>query len=100
MCSSTVNQSPTVCARSRSNRRCRSRADQCRRRLWQSFEREAELVLGDVLDHYVTLDHAREDYGVVIDAQTMSVDSPSHTKLPRIETYVVNNPLPAAKEKS
>jgi N-methylhydantoinase B/oxoprolinase/acetone carboxylase alpha subunit len=38
------------------------------------LEREPELVLGDVLDRYVTLDHAREDYGVVIDAQKMSVN--------------------------
>jgi N-methylhydantoinase B len=38
------------------------------------LEREPELVLGDVLDRYVTLDRARDDYGVVIDAQKMSVD--------------------------
>ena len=31
-------------------------------------------MLGDVLDRYVTIDRAREDYGVVIDAQKMSVD--------------------------
>jgi N-methylhydantoinase B len=39
------------------------------------FEREPELVLGDVLDRYVTLDHAREDYGVVIDLKNSKVDA-------------------------
>ena len=38
------------------------------------FERDPELVLGDVLDGYVSIGGAREDYGVVIDAQAMSVD--------------------------
>ena len=67
--------------------------------LGNPFEREAELVLGDVLDHYVTVDRAREDYGVVIDAQTMSVDSQAHTASAR-RNNVVNNPLLAAQEKS
>lgn len=39
------------------------------------LEREPELVLGDVLDRYVTIDRAREDYGVVIDPQSLTVDS-------------------------
>lgn len=38
------------------------------------FERDPEWVLGDVLDGYVSIGGAREDYGVVIDAQAMSVD--------------------------
>ena len=38
------------------------------------LERDPESVLGDVLDGYVSIGGARDDYGVVIDAQTMSVD--------------------------
>lgn len=38
------------------------------------FERDPEWVLGDVLDGYVSIGGAREDYGVVIDAQALSVD--------------------------
>jgi N-methylhydantoinase B len=42
---------------------------------WGSpFERDVEKVLIDVLDEYVSLDSAREDYGVVIDPKTMKVD--------------------------
>ncbi len=39
------------------------------------LERDPELVLGDVMDGYATLQGAREDYGVVIDAKSLTVDS-------------------------
>jgi N-methylhydantoinase B/oxoprolinase/acetone carboxylase alpha subunit len=38
------------------------------------FEREPERVLEDVLNRYVSLEGAERDYGVVIDAVTMTVD--------------------------
>lgn len=38
------------------------------------FERAPELVLRDVLDRYVTLDRAQEDYGVAIDSVKRLVD--------------------------
>src|SRR5512135_235675 len=41
------------------------------------LDRDPELVLGDVLDGYVSIQGAREDYGVVIDAQTLAVDLPA-----------------------
>ncbi len=49
------------------------------------FERDPELVLGDVLDGYVSIAGAREDYGVAIDVQTMSVDRRSTEALRRSE---------------
>jgi N-methylhydantoinase B len=42
--------------------------------LGSPLERDPRLVLGDVLDHYVTIEAAREDYGVVIDAHSRTVD--------------------------
>ena len=39
------------------------------------FERDVERVLEDVLDGYVSIEHARRYYGVVIDPQTMTVDT-------------------------
>jgi N-methylhydantoinase B len=39
------------------------------------FERDPQMVLGDVLDGYVTINAARQEYGVVIDATTFTVDS-------------------------
>lgn len=39
------------------------------------FERDPELVLGDVLDGYVSIEGARQDYGVVIDAATLALDT-------------------------
>jgi N-methylhydantoinase B/oxoprolinase/acetone carboxylase alpha subunit len=39
------------------------------------FERDPALVLDDVLDELVSLDAAREHYGVAIDPATMQVDS-------------------------
>jgi N-methylhydantoinase B len=38
------------------------------------YERDPEMVLRDVLDEYVSLQSAREDYGVVIDSGTWLVD--------------------------
>ena len=38
------------------------------------LERDPELVLGDVLDGYVSLQSARDDYGVVIDSQSLLID--------------------------
>lgn len=38
------------------------------------LERDPELVLGDVLDGYVTIAGARADYGVVIDPQSLTID--------------------------
>jgi N-methylhydantoinase B len=39
-----------------------------------AWERPAEAVLADVLDGYVSLDAAREQYGVVVDAGTHRID--------------------------
>ncbi|MBI4523839.1 MAG: hydantoinase B/oxoprolinase family protein [Deltaproteobacteria bacterium] len=38
------------------------------------LDRDPELVLGDVLDGYVTIQGARDDYGVVIDPETLRID--------------------------
>jgi N-methylhydantoinase B len=38
------------------------------------LDRDPELVLGDVLDGYVTVQGARDDYGVVIDPHTLTID--------------------------
>ena len=45
------------------------------------FERDPELVLGDVLDGYVSIDGARDDYGVVIDTASMTIDGGGTAKL-------------------
>lgn len=45
------------------------------------LNRDPELVLGDVLDGYVTLQGARDDYGVVIDPETRSIDYQTTEKL-------------------
>jgi N-methylhydantoinase B len=42
--------------------------------LGDPFDRDPELVLGDVLDGYVTIGAARAEYGVVIDADQLTVD--------------------------
>ncbi len=39
-----------------------------------AWEREPEKVLDDVLDEYISLRAARDQYGVVIDATTMQID--------------------------
>jgi N-methylhydantoinase B len=45
------------------------------------FERDPERVLGDVLDRYVSIDSARENYGVVIDPDRRVVDIEATTEL-------------------
>lgn len=49
-------------------------------------ERDPELVLGDVLDGYVSIEGAREDYGVVIDERELVVDHEA-TKRTRRAVY-------------
>lgn len=38
------------------------------------FERDAEMVTLDVMEGYVSIESARNDYGVVIDENTFTVD--------------------------
>ena len=45
------------------------------------FERDPERVLRDVRNEYVSLEAAREEYGVVIDAGSWTVDEGATTKL-------------------
>ena len=45
------------------------------------LERDPKLVRNDVEDEYVSVEHAREDYGVVMDPQTMKVDPDASEKL-------------------
>jgi N-methylhydantoinase B len=45
------------------------------------FEREPELVENDVADGYVSIERAREDYGVVIDPETLKIDANASEKL-------------------
>ena len=45
------------------------------------LERDPERVLGDLLDGYVTREGARDDYGVVIDPETLTVDQPATDRL-------------------
>jgi N-methylhydantoinase B len=47
------------------------------------LERDPESVLGDVLDGYVSLEGAKEDYGVVIDEQKLAVDYEATERLRR-----------------
>ena len=46
-------------------------------------ERNPELVLGDVLDGYVSIDGARDDYGVVINPDKLSIDHKATAELRR-----------------
>jgi N-methylhydantoinase B len=39
-----------------------------------AFERDPEAVQADVMNGYVSIDRARDDYGVVIDPETLKVD--------------------------
>jgi N-methylhydantoinase B len=48
------------------------------------LERDPERVLGDVLDGYVTVQGARDDYGVVVDPASSSLDLPATAELRRI----------------
>jgi N-methylhydantoinase B len=45
------------------------------------MEREPELVAADVLDGYVSLEKAQQDYGVKLDAETLEVDEMETKKL-------------------
>jgi len=45
------------------------------------FEREPELVENDVADGYVSIESAKEDYGVVIDPETLKADVDASEKL-------------------
>jgi N-methylhydantoinase B len=45
------------------------------------FERDPVRVLEDVLEGYVSVDKAREEYGVVIDPNTMTVDDPATERM-------------------
>ena len=47
------------------------------------LDRDPEMVQDDVVHGYVSLEKAREDYGVVIDAGTMKLDSPATEELRR-----------------
>jgi N-methylhydantoinase B len=44
------------------------------------LEREPERVESDVMEGYVSLEKAREDYGVIIDPKTMKVDEEATRK--------------------
>ncbi|MGD9536002.1 MAG: hydantoinase B/oxoprolinase family protein [Alphaproteobacteria bacterium] len=49
---------------------------------WGSpYERPAEMVLDDVLEEYVSIEAARNQYGVVIDQATMKVDQAATQRL-------------------
>ena len=45
------------------------------------LEREPELVENDVADGYVSIERAKEDYGVVIDPETLKIDANASEKL-------------------
>ncbi len=45
------------------------------------FERDPEMVAADVIEGYVTLQRAQEDYGVAIDPRTMKVDQEATREL-------------------
>ncbi len=45
------------------------------------LDREPEVVKRDVIEGYVSLDGAKEDYGVVLDPETMNVDQPATEEL-------------------
>jgi len=45
------------------------------------LEREPEMVERDVLEGYVSIERAREDYGVVIDPKTLKVDTEATKRL-------------------
>ncbi len=47
------------------------------------LERDPRLVLDDVLDEKVTIEHAREAYAVVIDPEALTVDLPATQRLRR-----------------
>jgi N-methylhydantoinase B len=54
------------------------------------FERDAEAVESDVVNGYVSIERAREDYGVILEPDTMKVDLAATLGL-RKEKRVVGN---------
>ena len=51
------------------------------------LDRDPELVLGDVLDGYVSVDGAREDYGVVINAENLTIDQEATASLRNVSRH-------------
>lgn len=47
------------------------------------YTRDPDLVLGDVLDGYVSIEGARKDYGVIIDPTTLTLDIEATQRLRR-----------------
>jgi N-methylhydantoinase B len=45
------------------------------------MERDIEAVRQDVINGYVSVEHARQDYGVVIDLKSFEVDDRATQKL-------------------
>jgi hypothetical protein len=45
------------------------------------LDRDPQLVLGDVLNSYVSIEGAREDYGVAVCAEELSIDWEATGKL-------------------
>ena len=45
------------------------------------LERDPEVVRWDVINGLVSLEHARQDYGVIIDPHTFKVDATATQKL-------------------
>ncbi len=45
------------------------------------LSRPPEEVLADVIDEFVSVEGAREDYGVVIDSATMTIDAAATARL-------------------
>jgi len=45
------------------------------------LERDSEMVERDVMEGYVSLEKAKEDYGVVIDPKTLKVNEEATRKL-------------------
>jgi N-methylhydantoinase B len=52
------------------------------------YERDPQCVLDDVLNGYVTLEKAREDYGVVIDSSVPKVDTEATKNLRKLKMEV------------
>ena len=50
-----------------------------------SLERAPELVLSDVLDYYVSIEGARQEYGVVIDPKALAVDQAATVVLRKLK---------------
>jgi N-methylhydantoinase B len=50
------------------------------------LDRDPELVLGDVLDGYVSIEGAREDYGVIVRSEELTIDWEATEKLRKQKT--------------